>query len=241
MIKKTKSEVFASVFFDRSTNNIALQILAVFSIIFIIIFQELSTGIIKKLVALLIILIVWLVIRLNYWKKVNMSNKKFIKGLIKITYYISSKIKQKFQYDSAFQLYVNDRLERYSNVFFKFNNDKRVFRAQIFYGLFFWILLHLSTYFLFKSTGTNVSLLSVIIVQTIALAIGAISFFPGGIGITESVMIGLYYSMGILPSIAATVAFLNRIISYFYEIVIGPIFIYILNKRYSKKKFEIEI
>jgi glycosyltransferase 2 family protein len=240
MLKKSKSEIFATVFFERSTNNIALQILAVFSIIFMIIFTQIDGTLIRTLMILLIILIIWLIIRLGFWKKTEIQNFKIVKTIVKFIYFISGKVKEKFQYDAAFHSYMKNRIQRYNELFFKFNDDRMTFRIQIFFGATYWLILHLSTFFLFKSVGTDVSFLSVVLVQTIALTIGGVSFFPGGVGIVESVMIGLYYVFQIAPGIAATVAILNRIITYFFELVLGPIFIYVLNRKYGKKKIEFE-
>ena len=79
------------------------------------------------------------------------------------------------------------------------------------------------------------SFLIVLVVVSLGLLIGAISIFPGGIGVVESTMVLLYSTMGINFSAALLVAFLSRMIYYFFSIFVGGLSLIYLRMTINNK------
>lgn len=236
-IRHSKTECFATIHFDRSTETIGLQFLFIFSYLFLIIIEHLNNYARNMLAPIFIFTVIMLTIRMKFMKKpANIEDHSLVKIILQIIYKTSKRIKNKFQYFPSYHLFVKDRINRYKKLYFRFNENKDILNSQIMLGLMKWALTNLSIYMLFLSTGTRAPLLSIIIVQSISVAVASFLFIPGGIGIMESVMIGLYFALGINVSIAATVALLHRAITYFYSIPLGLYSIYILNKKFSTKK-----
>ncbi len=237
IIRKTKSEVLATILFDRSTSTIAIQLLSIFSILFILGFSDLPQSAKNILMLTLFFIMTYIVFRIKYYKKPEkIAEIKFIKWAMKTFYKISPTMRYRFKNQSGYVLYVKDRIKRYNDLFFKFNNNKKLRKRQIFLSMFRWLLTILSVYLLFISTGTFINPLAILIVQVISMIIGSLSFIPGGIGVQESVMIALYFAFGIDTSIAATVAILSRVITYFYSLFVGPACLIYLSKTTKKKK-----
>jgi hypothetical protein len=231
-IKKTKTESFATVIFERSSDSLGLQFMVIFSIIFLMFSSSLTPGFRKLLLALFIVTTFLIVFRLKLIKRIGgLTDFAIIRYITKYIYNFGFWLKKRFEHHSSFHLFVKDRIDRYLDVFFKFNDDKKVFETQMLLGIIRWIFLYFSVYLLFIATGTYVHFLSILIIQTIAMFLGDLSLIPGGIGIQESLMIGLYFTLGIPANISATVALMSRGITYFYSLFLGLICIFILNKK----------
>lgn len=113
-------------------------------------------------------------------------------------------------------------------IFFRY---KRLIFEQMGIELLAYLLEFLNIYILFIVMGVHVSFASIAVITIIAEIIGFIFFSPGGVGVVEGTMIGLYYVSGIDPHVAAAVAIITRAILYFYEFFVGYVsLIYIRNK-----------
>lgn len=236
LMKKSKTEVLATVLFDRDTETLSTNFLYIISIIIIIFIERIPFKYMWIMLLFLIISISWIIFRLRYFKVIDFSKFKFVKKILQIIYAI--RYKKEFQHFSSYQHYISEKVQKYNALYFKFNQDKGIMNDQIMHGILKFVLLSFSVFLLFLSTDTYVSFIAILAIQTISLVISSISFIPGGIGIMEALMIALYYGLGINLTIAASVALLYRAINYFFSFVIGTLCIYYLDKktRTHKKK-----
>lgn len=104
---------------------------------------------------------------------------------------------------------------------------RRVFiEKKLFFPLFIftfagWMFIFLKTYFVFLAFGYPVSFLFAVLAWMLPSFLGSLLFIPGGFGVTEAVMIGLFYSFGVPLEAAAAIALVDRGLFYFWGLCGG--------------------
>jgi len=105
---------------------------------------------------------------------------------------------------------------------FKFLAKSPIYMAlDILLGVMIYSFRFAAAYMLFIAVGHSVPFFTVAAVVMITFAIGLISQMPGMIGIAETTMTYLYYSVGIAPATAFTVSVMTQMDSYLFEIGFG--------------------
>ena len=104
-----------------------------------------------------------------------------------------------------------------------FLKDRRSFLAGIFLSVIMWFFIFISDYLIFLSLDYKISFFAIIIVVTLSYAISDFSMIPGGVAVTEALMISLYVSFGIPASIALVISILSRGFYYFINLLIGGV------------------
>ena len=86
----------------------------------------------------------------------------------------------------------------------------------------YWILVSLAVYLTLLAFGIEgTSFLKTISIYTSSVVIGVISFIPGGLGITEGSLVGLFTLEGIDVSLALILSVIIRLVTLWYSISIG--------------------
>ena len=86
----------------------------------------------------------------------------------------------------------------------------------------YWIIISLSVYVTLLAFGIEgASFLKTISIYTSSVIIGVITFIPGGLGITESSLVGLFTLEGINVSIALILSVVIRLTTLWYSVSIG--------------------
>ena len=96
--------------------------------------------------------------------------------------------------------------------------------SSISFGLsvLYWIIISVAVHFILLSFGIeSISILKTISIYSSSVIIGAISFIPGGLGITEGSLIGLFSLEGIDISLALVLSVMIRILTMWYSVSIG--------------------
>ena len=96
--------------------------------------------------------------------------------------------------------------------------------SSISFGLsvLYWIIISVAVHFILLSFGIeSISILKTISIYSSSVVIGAISFIPGGLGITEGSLIGLFSLEGIDISLALILSVMIRILTMWYSVSIG--------------------
>ena len=89
-------------------------------------------------------------------------------------------------------------------------------------SILYWIIISIAVHFILLSFGIeSVSILKTISIYSSSVIIGAISFIPGGLGITEGSLIGLFSLEGIDISLALILSVMIRILTMWYSVSIG--------------------
>ena len=86
----------------------------------------------------------------------------------------------------------------------------------------YWILVSLAVYLTLLAFGIEgTSFLKTISIYTSSVVIGVISFIPGGLGITEGSLVGLFTLEGIDVSLALILSIIIRLVTLWYSVSIG--------------------
>ena len=96
--------------------------------------------------------------------------------------------------------------------------------SSISFGLsiLYWIIISIAVHFILLSFGIDsINILKTISIYSSSVIIGAISFIPGGLGITEGSLIGLFSLEGIDISLALILSVMIRILTMWYSVSIG--------------------
>ena len=96
--------------------------------------------------------------------------------------------------------------------------------SSISFGLsiLYWVIISIAVHFILLSFGIeSISVLKTISIYSSSVIIGAISFIPGGLGITEGSLIGLFSLEGIDISLALILSVMIRILTMWYSVSIG--------------------
>jgi uncharacterized protein (TIRG00374 family) len=224
--KKSRTSMLAYVLADKFYQIMALVAFAVFSIFFVLIYVKISGTLKLVLEGILIFIILGSGLTIYFTlKKMNFNLGAFLKRL-----HIFKFVNGKFKKPEDFEHFINRKVKVFAHIFRKAVKDRKHMVEAVVLSFIFWMLNFLTSYFLFVAFNYKVNFLSVIIVVTLGNLIGALSVVPGGIAVTEITMTLLFSAMGILKTIALVVAFLTRMIYYFFSIPIGALSLWYIRR-----------
>lgn len=233
--KKSRSMMLGYVLGDTFFKIAVFAVFIVFSVFFVLIFVNISDSL-KLILELILVgvLIAAGVLLFSILKRFHFKLGVIFKKLYHLRF-----IRYKFSSEKHFSEYLNTKFRWILTIFRKVVRKKENLYFGLFLSVIFWILHFLVAYFLFLSFGYQVNFLSVIIVVTLAWAIGSLSVVPGGVGVIESGMTLLYSAMGIPVPLAFLVAFSTRIINYFFALFIGGMSLVHLRKLFNGGRFSL--
>ena len=203
---KPISEILGCLLADKILNLLVFSFFVIFSISFLLIYTQIAP--ILRIILEIILgisVISFIASFIAFYKK-----RKFKTTIVPHLLFKLKFIRNKFKTQEKLKEYLDKRLNSSIDRFRSVILDKRKFILGIFIGAIYWILMYLSSYFLFISFGERIDLISVIIAVTIGYLIGDIAPVPGGIGFTEGTMFLIYSALGISAPIAALVTLLSR-------------------------------
>lgn len=103
--------------------------------------------------------------------------------------------------------------------------DKKVLYFGIPLSAIIWLFEILRVYLIFLAFSSSVSPLLIGGVFIISTLVGMIPLLPGGLGAIDGLMIGLYSTGGVTPSVSAAVTVIERLISFWFTSLLGLIFL----------------
>lgn len=230
--KKSHAKVLGYVMGDSFYRMVAFFCFIIFSVLFVLTYIKIGSvlTLILELILIFVIIISLTIVYLTL-KKLKFNLGAFFRKLHWFKF-----IKKKFPDQEKFVKYVNGKINLFAGIFRKVVKRKKNIVVGMGLSFVFWILNFLTAYFLFLSFGHNVSLLSIIIVFTLGNIIGSFSPVPGGVGVVEGSMVLLYSAMGVAPGLALLVAFLQRIIFYFFSLFLGGVSLIHLRRSFNGNK-----
>ena len=209
------SETFATVIADRALDTFPFIILAVITIVALIFNLNLNPIVVVVMIAAVITIII--VVFLIVYMSINESfGEKVTKWLANLTIKIFKKkdpeVLKKRVYGAVngFQSTMRDMV-----------SDKNIIYYALPLSFFIWFIEILRVYIVFLAFGSPVSLILIGEVFIVASLIGMIPALPGGLGAVDGVMILLYATSGISPSISAAATVIERLISFWMTTIIG--------------------
>ncbi len=110
--------------------------------------------------------------------------------------------------------------ESYDTIHLSLN--RKILFLSIISSIVYWFVIGIAAYFVLKAVGIDtVSYVNVISIYSSSLILGAASFIPGGIGVTEGSIAGLLTLNGVDISIAFVLGILIRIFTLWYGVLVG--------------------
>jgi uncharacterized protein (TIRG00374 family) len=112
-------------------------------------------------------------------------------------------------------------------------SNRRLLLVCLLLSFLLWVLVILRLKIVFLSLGADESLLIINVVAVASVFAGFAPFLPGGLVLTEIIMIGLFIALGVPEDISGSVVFVDRILSYWFMTLIGTISAIYLSLRLS--------
>ena len=107
---------------------------------------------------------------------------------------------------------------------------------SIFLSITYWFIVSIAVYYTLLAFGLDIlNYLMVLSIFTTSTVLGAITFIPGGIGVTEGTIAGLFVLEGIHMSTALVLSVMIRIVTLWYNVGIGFIALKLSNGFSFKK------
>ena len=135
-----------------------------------------------------------------------------------------------------FSKYVENISEFYEIV--KKSTNVKAATICILLALTYWFMVSAAAYYTLIAFDVNIlDYLKVLAIYTTSALLGAISFIPGGIGITEGTLTGLFTLEGIDVSTALILSVIIRILTLWYSVCVGFIALKFIGAFSFKKDF----
>ena len=229
--KITKTKAFAATILNIIYNFFIFALLSLFSILFVILYINVSFPIKVFLMVFLFGIPILFILMFLLKKRIKNLILKRLIGSIYHTF-LFTKVRERFKTHKELERYINKKIKVFSKFIKKSLKSKKEVSIGLGTTIGFYIFRYLTVYLLFLALGHDIRFIPIIIVITLATLFGDLSFTPGGMGITEGLMIALYLSFRINPAVAVIVTFIDRAMFYFYSLFLGTIaFIYMTLRR----------
>ena len=164
-----------------------------------------------------------------------------ISGLIVIFFFMYHKPASELFFNRItklkfFSKYVENISEFYEIV--KKSTNVKVATICILLALTYWFMVSAAAYYTLIAFDVNIlDYLKVLAIYTTSSLLGAISFIPGGIGVTEGSIAGLFTLNGIDVSTALILSVMVRILTLWYSVSVGFIALKFTGAFSSRKDF----
>lgn len=117
---------------------------------------------------------------------------------------------------------ISEKLLEMYNIIHDLLNVK-IYAKSFLLSVVAWMVESYGVYLIFQGFGIDLSFLLVITIFIVSSIIGALSFLPGGIGVTEIGMTGLLILNGVEQTQAIGVTLLTRLSTLWYSVILGLI------------------
>lgn len=212
---------FATVIADKGLDTFPLFLLAVITIVFAILYLQLSHITIFALTLALVLLVVLFIIGL-YMSINQKMGEKVARWVVKVIKRFSKKEHSKLEKNAL------KALHGFQNSIRTLIKNRKVLLYALPMSFLIWFMEIIRVYIVFLAFNTTVSLELIAVIFVIATLIGMVPLLPGGVGAVDGMMILLFSIAGIPPSVGAAATIVERLISFwlpsFMGIIILPYF-----------------
>ena len=214
---------YATVVIDQTTNSFVFSIPVIFSLLFVILFLDIPLWLSILLEAIAIILSLLSVFAYLSKKRIKRSTiVHFFYSTLKRFYELSlfKFIRNRYSYQKFEELVITG-LNEFEKTYKSILTDRKILKRDIGFSVLMFILIYAKAYVIFRSVGYDITISSLIVSLTMTLGIISILLIPGGFGVKELIMIGMYSMVGVPVTIAAVVSLIDRAIYMFFVIFIA--------------------
>tara|TARA_B110001454_G_scaffold77216_1_gene74808 strand:+ start:5990 stop:6934 length:945 start_codon:yes stop_codon:yes gene_type:complete len=119
-----------------------------------------------------------------------------------------------------FSKYVDNISEFYETI--QKSTNVKITTMCVLLSLTYWFIISAAAYYTLIAFGVDVlNYLQITAIYTTSILLGAISFIPAGIGVTEGTIAGLFTLNGVSISTALILSILVRILTFWYSVGVG--------------------
>lgn len=230
-------KAFAAVMMDKLFNTMVIILLFIFSLIYGILVLRVDRAL-KAVLATTLILLLITTLLVYRWKYGGKLRSIILHHLLKFFYHkaFSRVLRQRFATYKELHRYVHKKIKEFMGAAQEVLKEKRrllisVAFAMLYYGLYF-----LAMDAVFRALHVSIRLAALITIVSISSVVADISFTPGGLGLTEVILLALYQAFGLNVTAAASITLLQRAIYYFYMLGIGYLcMLYLTLKKYPQQ------
>lgn len=207
--------VFATVTADRLVESLPFFVLAIFSVMYVNIFYTVRWAT-MAILSFVIIMYIFVLLMATY---ICFNKKTAEKVVFKVLRIIGRFSKRIDKYEDL----VLSMVENFHGQFQLILKSRNALYQSIAASIIMWTCWILRTYFVFLALGKPLNILLVALVSTISLLMGLLPLLPGGLGVVEVTMTVLYASLKVGKNIALTATILDRILSFWFVLVLAGI------------------
>jgi len=220
----------ATVLFEFLSGSFTSLILIIFSLFYLSKRFPFSAyySVVGALV-IVILLTVWLIYFAYKIETESIIARKCLRLFFKFHF-----IKKRFKNFKEFKESVFLGIREFFRESFSFLGDKWLVVQQMFIEFIIYMFEFSKVYILFLALGVEVPFVIIIVAGVLSELVGFLMFSPGGFGVVEGSMVGIYYLFGINPEIAAAVIIVNRAMIYIIDFVFGYVSFLYVQKKYVK-------
>ncbi|MBW6451542.1 MAG: flippase-like domain-containing protein [DPANN group archaeon] len=157
-------------------------------------------------------------------KRAN-SEKRYIDAIFHYIYnfHFFAFLRNRFRTYHVFERFCISKMHKFSHQIMELSKNRGLVEIGLFLSSIRWSLIYLQSYIAFLAIGYEVSLITIIVTVTITMILSFIIAIPGGFGISEISMIGIYTSMGVPPEVALAGTLLIRSFNYVFGLGVNYI------------------
>jgi|GEM_PF-1148953 len=214
---------YATVVIDQTTNSFVFSILVIFSLLFIILFLHIPWWLSILLEAIAMILLILSFFAYLSKKKIKKTTiVHFCYSTLKRIYELSlfKFIRNRYSYQKFEELVITG-LTEFENTYRSILQDKKILKRDIGLSVLMFALIYAKAYVIFQSVDYDIKIPDLIISLTLTLWIISILPIPGGFGVKELILIGIYSMVGVPVTTAAIVSLIDRAIYMLFVIIIA--------------------
>ena len=108
---------------------------------------------------------------------------------------------------------------------------------MLFTSIISWSFECLSFYIILKSLGLSISVMWAAFVYAFGTIIGSLTMLPGGVGVTDGSFVFFIVQEGFSKDIAVASTFIIRIVTLWFAVAVGALFIFFYRKWFSNFNF----
>ncbi|KAB2943443.1 MAG: hypothetical protein MPEBLZ_01403 [Candidatus Methanoperedens nitroreducens] len=222
---------YATIVMDQTTNSFVFSIPVSFSLIFVLLFLDIPRwlSILLEVIALIFFLLAFFAYLSKH--KINRSAQvSFFYLILKRTYYFSlfKFIRKRFDSYQIFEELLITGIAEFEKTYKSIMKDRKILSIDIGLSVLMFAFIYLKTYMIFQSVGYDITIADLIVSLSLVLWLISILPIPGGLGIKELIMVGIYSMVGIPITIAVIVSLIDRVIYLFFVIFIAYAAIFIM-------------
>ncbi|MDG6225551.1 MAG: lysylphosphatidylglycerol synthase transmembrane domain-containing protein [Candidatus Thermoplasmatota archaeon] len=221
------SEVFAATMVDKMGLTVGMIIVLIPAMIYAYAKYDMPP-LLKYF--LFIFFVFWLVVGGVSFLVLKSMKRWRIDRMVNVAYLVTKFFKGTSPFDKKHVVErVKEGFSSFRESFKEMLKDPIMMSIDIFLAVLMYFLRIAAAYMFFMAVGFQVSVLTVAVAVHITFIVGLISQLPGMVGISETMMYGLYVAMGVSPGPAITVAILTQMNSYAFELGLGYLSTWAIN------------